>query len=70
MSLPEFTAEASLYSSINHYSAIAIRLSDRVSVQPQYTLPPWTPCRWLLFCCTEFRDQSCCDNWYLQCIPE
>lgn len=70
MSLPGFTAEESIYTSINHYSATAVGVSESVSVQPQYTLPPWTPCRWLFFCCTELGAPSCCRKWRLNCVLE
>jgi hypothetical protein len=71
MNMPGFTAEASAYATTNHYcSAIAVEVTKSASVQPQYVLPPWTPCLWFSFCCTEFGDQSCCDRWHLQCIPE
>ena len=70
MNLPGFTAEAALYTSASKYSAVAVRVPNSEVVQPQFVLPPWTPCLWLQFCCTEFGDRSCCRRWHLQCIPE
>ena len=29
-----------------------------------------TFCSWNLFCCLEYRDQSCCQRWRLRCVPE
>jgi hypothetical protein len=71
MSLPGFTAEASAYATTKHYySATAVGVTKSASVQPQSVLPPWTPCRWLRFCCLEFGDGLCCEEWSLRCIPQ
>jgi hypothetical protein len=70
MNMPGFTAEASVYTAAYHYSATAVGVQESAAVHLQYVLPPWTPCSWLFFCCTEFGDQSCCRRWHLQCVPE
>jgi hypothetical protein len=70
MNTPGFTAEVSVYKTANHYVAIAGGVPRRASVQLQFVLPPWAPCSWLFFCCTEFGDRSCCRRWHLQCVPE
>jgi hypothetical protein len=70
MNMPGFTAESSLYGSRNRYTARTVDVARNNSVQPQYVIPPWTPCSWLFFCCTEFGDASCCRRWHLQCIAE
>jgi hypothetical protein len=71
MSLPGFTAEASLYPSSNDYSLTAVKMPKSALVQPQsqYPLPP-TSCSLLKFCCLEFKDPSCCRRWRLLCFPE
>lgn len=71
MSLPRFTAEASLYASSNHYLATAVEVSKSTLVQPQsrYPLPP-TRCSLLEFCCFEFGEPSCCRSFRLLCFPE
>ena len=70
MNLPGFTAEASLYAGAPYSLSMAVRAPNSELVRLQYTLPPWTPCSWLLFCCNEFGDQSCCRSWHLACVPE
>jgi hypothetical protein len=70
MNMPGFTAEASAYVAVNYYPAIAVGAPRNEVVRPQLVRPPWTPCSWLQFCCTEFGDQSCCRRWHLQCVPE
>jgi hypothetical protein len=70
MNIPGFSAEASLYAASKHYSVTAVGVTNPGAVRPQLVLPPWTPCSWLFFCCTEFGDQSCCKRWRLQCVPE
>lgn len=70
MNMPGFTAEASVYAVTTRYSAAVVRVPNGASVQPQYVMPPWTQCSWLLFCCTEFGTQSCCRDWHLNCVPE
>lgn len=70
MNMPGFTAEASVYAAASYRSAIAGGERKSASVQLQFVLPPWSPCSWLLFCCTEFGDQSCCQRWHLHCVPE
>jgi hypothetical protein len=70
MNMPGFTAEVSVYRGAHYYAAITGEGPKSASVQPQFVLPPWTPCRWLFFCCTEFGDLSCCETWRLQCVPE
>ncbi len=70
MNIPGFTAEASVYAAANYNSVIAVGVGESGIVHPQLVLPPWTPCSWLFFCCTEFGDQSCCRKWRLQCVPE
>lgn len=70
MGMPGFTAEESVYSGANHYMRTAVRIAKGEVVHPQLVLPPWNRCSWLFFCCTEFGDQSCCQRWRLQCVPE
>jgi hypothetical protein len=70
MNMPGFTAEASFYVAANYYSVIAVGVPKSDVVHLQLVLPPWTPCSWLFFCCTEFGDRSCCRRWHLQCVPE
>jgi len=70
MNMPGFTAESSLYIASNYYSTIALEMPKSEVLHPQLVLPPWTPCSWLLFCCNEFGNQSCCRTWHLQCVPE
>jgi hypothetical protein len=70
MNMPGFTAEASVYTAANYHAAIAGGVLKSESVQLQFALPPWTPCSWLFFCCTEYGDRSCCRRWHLQCVPE
>jgi hypothetical protein len=70
MSLPGFTAEVTVSKIAIHHAAIAAGRGRSGSVQPQFVRPPWTPCSWLHFCCTEFGDRSCCRSWHLHCVPE
>jgi hypothetical protein len=70
MSTPGFTADASIYAATHQYAARALRRPQSRSVQPQIVLPPWAPCSWLSFCCTEFADPACCRRWHRHCIPE
>lgn len=70
MNIPGFTADASVYAVANHYSMMAVGVSKSELVQLQFAMPPWTPCSWLFFCCTEFGDQLCCRRWHLHCVPE
>lgn len=70
INMPGLTGGALVYAVTNHYSATAVGMQESATVHPQYVLPPWFPCSWLFFCCTEFGDQSCCKRWRLQCVPE
>lgn len=70
MSMPGFTADESVYSVADHSMRTTVRIAEGEAVHPQLVLPPWKPCSWLFFCCTEFGDQSCCKRWRLQCVPE
>lgn len=70
MNMPGYAAAASLYVSIHSYATSAVAMARNGSVRPQYVRPPWTQCSWLLFCCTEFHNSSCCKEWHLECVPE
>jgi hypothetical protein len=70
MRLPELTAGTARGPSTSHHAAGTAGVLPGGGVRPQAVLPPWTPCRWLFFCCTEFGDRSCCRRWHLQCTPE
>ena len=49
MNMPGFTAALSIYRAAHYYSAITGEGPKTEAVQPQFVLPPWTPCRWLVF---------------------
>ncbi|BAZ09485.1 hypothetical protein NIES4071_12930 [Calothrix sp. NIES-4071] len=80
MSLPGFTAEASLYASPNHYLATTVEVSKSALVKPQseHPLAPTSGlqfsslfnCSSLEFCCLRLKNPSCCRSWRLLCFPE
>jgi hypothetical protein len=72
MNMPVFNAEASLYHTNNHYRFAARGgsfLSKGNTLIPQTHLypPVYSHCLWLSFCCTEYDDPSCCEEFWATC---
>ena len=69
-SLPKFTAEASLFTTVSHSSPVASEAANVSALSPQqFLLPPWSHCEVLFYRCTK-GDRTACRQWRLRCVPE
>lgn len=71
MCMPGFTADASLYQTNNRYRFAcggSFQSEGSVLTPQTHLYPPvYSRCLWLSFCCTEYDDPSCCEEFWTSC---